>query len=95
MIRIRIPGALPKPTADLRIIYHIGTLGLKYSEILHKSRWRPGAVIWAPPDTVRAEFELIGKINSTVSSNLAGILAPLENFEQNSKNTQKNARKRK
>ena len=80
MIRIRIPGSLPKPTSDLRIIYHIGTLGFKYSEIIHKRGWRPGGITYAPPDTVRAEFQLVGKINSTVSSNLAGILAPLEKF---------------
>ena len=93
MIRIRIPGSLPKRGGDLRIIYHIGTLGFTYSEILHKNRWRPGAIIYAPPETVRVEFEIVGKINSRISSKMAGILAPMKNFEQNSKKTQKNGKK--
>ena len=93
MIRIRIPGQLPKLKGDLRIIYHIGTLGFTYSEVLSQKRWRPGGITYAPPETVKAEFEIIGKINSRVSSNLAEILAPEKNFRENKKNTRKNVSK--
>ena len=92
MIRIKIPTGLPKAQngGALRVCFEIGTLGFVYSEVLPEGRWRGGDVMYAPPDTVRANFEVVGKINSRISSKIQDLLDPDKNFDKISTKSQKN-----
>jgi hypothetical protein len=92
MIRIKIPTYLPKAQngGALRVCFEIGTLGFVYSEVLPEGHWKGGAVMYAPPDTVRANFEVVGKINSRISSKIQDLLDPDKNFDKISRKSQKN-----
>lgn len=56
MIRIRIPGELPRGGA-LRVTIHIGTLGFNRSEYFIKDRWAPNSVIYVDEETNAVSFE--------------------------------------
>lgn len=56
MIKIRIPGELPKGGA-LKITIFVGTLGFKRSEFLKEDEWRPGEIFYTDNDTVSISFE--------------------------------------
>lgn len=86
MLRIRIPTGLPKAQngGALRIVYEIGTMGFTYSEVLSEGKWKGGGVTYAPPDTIGATFEVVGKINSRCSAKIKDLLDPVKNFQKNS-----------
>jgi hypothetical protein len=56
MIKIRIPGELPKGGA-LKVTIFVGTLGFKRSEFLKEMEWRPGDTMYVDPETTFVSFE--------------------------------------
>lgn len=95
MLRIRIPTNLPKAQngGALRICFEIGTLGFTYSEVIPEGKWKGGGVTYAPPETVGATFEVVGKINSKSSAKIQDLLEKDENFHKIPRKSQKNEKK--
>lgn len=73
MIRIRIPGELPRGGA-LKATLLIGTLGFQRSEFLKEDQWRPGGVLYVDPETTSVVFEVSNKPTLKLKRSMASLL---------------------
>lgn len=72
MIKIRIPGELPKGGA-LKITVFVGTLGFHRTEHFKEDNWRPGGEIYVDPETTSVAFEVSNRPTLKVKHRVASL----------------------
>jgi hypothetical protein len=73
MIKIRIPGELPRG-GSLKATIFVGTLGFSRHEYIRDGEWRPGGPLYVDPETTAVAFEVSNKPALKIKHRISSLL---------------------